>query len=282
MTEIKVGGVPEHFNLPWHHCIENGSFENQKLDVSWTDFPGGTGEMCSALRNDEIDVAVILTEGIIKDITVGNKAKIAQTYIASPLLWGIHVAADSEFSKLSELENRKVAISRKGSGSHLMAYVNAKKMNWNLNNLQFQIVKNIDGAVDALTQNKAQYFMWEQFTTKPLVDKGIFRRIDSCPTPWPCFVIAVRSEFLNYEKNAIERLLKVLNEHTSEFKKIPDIAEELAAKYDQKVEDIKEWLELTQWSQEQLKIEEVNQVQDALSDLNLINKKYKAEDFLWS
>ena len=28
--------------------------------------------------------------------------------------------------------------------------------------------------------------------TKPLVDNGIFRRIADCPTPWPCFVIAVR------------------------------------------------------------------------------------------
>jgi hypothetical protein len=34
------------------------------------------------------------------------------------------------------------------------------------------------------------------FMTKPLVDKGIFRRIGDCPTPWPCFVIAVRDEIL--------------------------------------------------------------------------------------
>jgi hypothetical protein len=38
--------------------------------------------------------------------------------------------------------------------------------------------------------------MWERFMTKPLVDKGIFRRIADCPTPWPCFVIAVRDEVL--------------------------------------------------------------------------------------
>jgi hypothetical protein len=35
------------------------------------------------------------------------------------------------------------------------------------------------------------------------VDKGIFRRIGDCPTPWPCFVIAVR-EIL--EKNILKRL----------------------------------------------------------------------------
>ena len=36
--------------------------------------------------------------------------------------------------------------------------------------------------------------MWEKFTTKPLVDTNTFRHIGDCPSPWPCFVIAVREE----------------------------------------------------------------------------------------
>jgi hypothetical protein len=40
--------------------------------------------------------------------------------------------------------------------------------------------------------------------TKPLVDKGIFRRIGDCPTPWPCFVIAVRDEILEKYPEAIK------------------------------------------------------------------------------
>ena len=27
MKTVKIAGVPEHFNLPWHLCIENGEFE---------------------------------------------------------------------------------------------------------------------------------------------------------------------------------------------------------------------------------------------------------------
>ena len=27
MKTIKIAGVPEHFNLPWHMCIEDGEFE---------------------------------------------------------------------------------------------------------------------------------------------------------------------------------------------------------------------------------------------------------------
>lgn len=280
MKNIRIAGVPEHFNLPWHLCIEEGSFQNEKLNVIWKDFPGGTGVMCEALREGEVDMAIILTEGIIKDIVEGNNARIAQTFIASPLLWGIHVAAKSDFNKLSDLENETAAISRKGSGSHLMAYVNAQNQGWDTNQLKFETVKNIDGAVEALTNNEAQYFMWEQFTTKPLVDNGVFRRIDSCPTPWPCFVIAVRNDFFNHEKNTVEKLLTIINEKTKNFKNIPEIDKILAERYGQKIDDIREWLQLTQWSQEQLSFEEVEQVQEKLMDLNLIGKKVNPENLL--
>ena len=35
----------------------------------------------------ETDIAVILTEGIIKDIAAGNPSKIVQVYVQSPLIW---------------------------------------------------------------------------------------------------------------------------------------------------------------------------------------------------
>ena len=56
LTKIRVGGVPEHFNLPWHLAMENGLFEKEGIEVEWTVFKGGTGQMTKALRNDEIDV----------------------------------------------------------------------------------------------------------------------------------------------------------------------------------------------------------------------------------
>ena len=71
------------------------------------------------------------------------------------------------------------------------------------NDLNFEVIKDLDGAVDGLTNNAADYFMWEKFTTKPLVDDGTFRRIDNCTSPWPCFVIAVRTEFLEQNKDEL-------------------------------------------------------------------------------
>jgi ABC-type nitrate/sulfonate/bicarbonate transport system substrate-binding protein len=273
MKPIKIVGVPEHFNLPWQLCIENGEFEEIGIDLQWTDIPEGTGKMCQMLRNGETDIAVILTEGIVKDIVGGNDCSIVQVYVESPLIWGIHVAANSKYNALADLENTKVAISRYGSGSHLMAYVNAQKQNWNTETLQFEIVNTIDGAVEALTKSTADYFMWERFMTKPLVDKGIFRRVADCPSPWPCFVIAVRNEFLEANKQSIALLLDTINNTTIEFRDIPSIDRTLASKYHQKLEDIQEWLSLTKWSQKPLEEKVLNKIQNQLFDLKIIDKK---------
>lgn len=273
MTTIKIAGVPEHFNLPWHLCIEKGDFKNENIDLQWTDVPEGTGKMCQMLRNGETDIAVILTEGIVKDIVGGNPSKIVQVYVESPLIWGIHVAAKSKYKTLSDLENTKAAISRLGSGSQLMAYVNANNQGWKTDNLQFEIVNTIEGAVEALTKGTADYFMWERFMTKPLVDKGIFRRIADCPTPWPCFVIAVRDEILEEDPKIISKILEIINHQTSDFKNIPDIDETLADTFRQKKEDIQEWLSITEWSQNNLDEEMLNKIQNQLFELGIIDKK---------
>jgi len=273
MKTIKIVGVPEHFNLPWQLCIENEEFEAKNIDLQWTNVPEGTGKMCQMLRDGTADIAVILTEGIVKDIVAGNPSKIVQVYVETPLIWGIHVAANSKYQILADLENTKVAISRLGSGSQLMAFVNANNQGWKTDSLQFEIVNTIDGAVEALTNGSADYFMWERFMTKPLVDKGIFRKIADCPTPWPCFVIAVRDEVLESQPDSVAKILEIINATTEEFKEIPSIDRTLAENFHQKIEDIQEWLSLTEWSQKPLSEKVLNNVQNQLFDLKIIDKK---------
>lgn len=273
MKTVKIVGVPEHFNLPWHLCIENGEFEAENIDLQWKNVPEGTGKMCQMLRSGETDMAVILTEGIVKDITEGNPSKIVQIYVQSPLIWGIHVAAKSNYETVKDLHNTKAAISRIGSGSQLMAYVNANEQGWKTDDLQFEIINTIDGAVQALTNGTADYFMWERFMTKPLVDQGIFRRIGDCPTPWPSFVIVVRDEFLKKNPKVIEKVLEVINKTTQDFAQIPNIDKTLAELFNQKAEDIREWLKLTQWSQKHLNEKAFIKIQNQLFDLGIIDKK---------
>ncbi len=272
MKTIKIAGVPEHFNLPWHLCIENGEFSTAGINLQWTDVPEGTGKMCQMLREGETDIAVVLTEGIVKDIIAGNNSKIVQVYVKSPLIWGIHVVANSQYKTINDLKGTKAAISRYGSGSHLMSIVNAKNNNWDTQNLEFEIVNTINGAVEAITSQKADYFMWERFMTKPLVDNGTFRRVGDCPTPWPCFVIAARNEILETQPHIIEQILEIINTTTEEFKHIPSIDRTLASKYNQKLEDIQEWLSLTQWSQHQLDKKTLDKIQNQLYTLNIIEK----------
>jgi len=280
MKQVKIIGVPEHFNLPWHLAIEEGAFKTRGIALEWEDIPEGTGRMANMLASEDTDLAIILTEGIVKSIAGGNPSKIVQTYIETPLRWGIHVAADSIYKTLANIEHVKVAISRYGSGSHLMAIVNAQDQNWNTNKLSFEVINNLDGAVKALSEGLEAYFMWERFTTKPLVDQGIFRRLADCPTPWPCFVIAATDRFIRERSGLLKHILEIINLYTYEFKMIPSIDRTIANTYNQQLEDIQEWLSLTRWSGEQLTVESLEQVQERLRSLNLIDRIGKAADFL--
>lgn len=282
MKTIKIGGVPEHFNLPWYLTLRDKSYHEDGINLRWHDYFGGTGQMCKALRDKEIDLAVILTEGIIRDIINGNQCKIVQVYTKSPLIWGIHVANNSNYTCIDDLKGTKAAISRFGSGSHLMAYVNAQENNWDTEkDLDFEVVKNLDGALQGLPNGIGDYFMWEKFTTKPYVDNGTFRLIDHCPTPWPCFVIAVRNELLENEPEIISAILKTINNTTIEFKEIPSIDTMIANRYNQKLEDVQEWLSLTEWSQENISIATIDKIQNKLLELDIIPHKIAYTDLVY-
>ncbi|GGW63989.1 ABC-type nitrate/sulfonate/bicarbonate transport system substrate-binding protein [Winogradskyella epiphytica] len=282
MKQVNIGGVPEHFNLGWYLALKNGEFKDENINLRWHDYHGGTGAMSKALRSGEIDMAVILTEGIVKDIIEGNPSKIVQTFVETPLIWGIHVAAHSNFKSIKDLKGTKAAISRYGSGSHLMAYINAKNNDWDLDkDLHFEVIKNLDGAVEGLTEGKADYFMWEKFMTKPLVDKGTFRRIGNCPSPWPCFVIAVRQEFIDNNKAELKTILDIINQTTSDFKSIPSIDKTIANRYEQELEDVREWLSLTEWSQDVMDEKTIQNVQNQLYYLNIIPKKVNYSNLIY-
>lgn len=280
MTKLKIGGVPEHFNLPWHLCITNGDFEKNKIDVSWTDFHGGTGEMSEALKNGEVDIAVMLTEGCIKEICAGSPFKIIQAYVKSPLLWGIHVHSDSDFHKIEDLKNKTAAISRFGSGSHLMTYVHAQNHGWNTEHLNFEITQNLTGAKESLTEGTSDYFLWEHFTTKPFVDDGIFRRLGDEPTPWPCFVIVTTESFLKTNSELVSALLEPLNQKSRTIKSFQNIEERISERYNLRTKDVRNWLSITEWSQHQISEKDVQQTQKRLKDLNLIQQEKPYSEFI--
>ena len=281
MLNLKVGGVPEHFNYPWYITLKNKEYTKKGINLRWTDYPGGTGQMCKALRSGDVDIAIVLTEGIIKDIINGNPSKITQVFVKSPLIWGIHVGAKSKFKTIKDLEHATVAISRFGSGSHLMAIVNAYNNGWNIDKLKFKVVGNLQGGIDALTNGDADYFMWEHFTTKPLVDNGTFRRLGDCPTPWPCFVVAVRNEILENHPEKVKEVLDIINNCTNDFKNIDNIDKTLSVRYEQQLDDIKKWLSITEWNAgKPITKNLITRIQNKMVGFNVIEEKKNSGDLI--
>jgi ABC-type nitrate/sulfonate/bicarbonate transport system substrate-binding protein len=48
-TTIRVGGVPEHFNYPWHLAQELGLFAKRGVQVEWVEQKEGTGQMIKSV-----------------------------------------------------------------------------------------------------------------------------------------------------------------------------------------------------------------------------------------
>ena len=86
-------------------------------------------------------------------------------------------------------------------------------------------------------------------------------------------MIAVRDEVLKKHPNTIAQILEIINIKTQSFKEIEGIDAVLAQKYHQKIEDIQEWLSITEWSQSALSKEMLNKIQNQLFDLKIIDKK---------
>ena len=247
-TKIRLGGVPEHFNLPIHLAIENGEFEDKGIDASWTDYDGGTGQMTKALRNDEVDLCVLLTEGIIADIIKGNPSKLISVYVTTPLCWGVHTGYNNPLKLYDDVFEKKIAISRFGSGSHLMPIVDAYSKSKKINDDQFVIINNLSNAIDKLASEEVDVFYWEKFTTHPYVEKSILRRIGEFYTPWPCFVIAATDKIIDANPELVKQCLSVIHQSCDKFMQDDKSINLVSERYNLDESDVHKWFDSTEWA----------------------------------
>lgn len=244
--KIRCGGVPEHFNYPFHVATEQGYFAAEGIELEWTDYKGGTGAMCQDLRADIIDVATLLTEGAIADIAINNSARIDRVYVVSPLIWGIHTGATSMHTDPNAAGPIKYAVSRMGSGSHLMALVDRMQRGLSLADASWQLIQNLDGARVSLQKNESDYFLWEKNMTAPYVYNGELRRIGECPTPWPSVVITISNAALDRIKN-LDGMYRALQKAVLFIQALPDPAQTIASVYDIKIKDAQDWYNRIVW-----------------------------------
>ncbi len=245
---LRIGGVPEHFNLPWRLALENGVFDALDVDVTFVDYPGGTGAMAEALARDELDLALMLTEGAVLDIVSGSSNRLVKVYVDSALTWGIHVAANGSVGSVADMRNRRVAISRYGSGSHLIAIVDALERGLDVQSMEFVVVDNLDGARAALAAGTADVFLWEKHMTQPLVDSGEFRRIGEREVPWPAFVASVRDECTADYADTFRHILSLAYTAAAELADRADAPNLIADRYGIAIADATEWLTRVSWS----------------------------------
>jgi len=282
MKKISITGVPEHFNFPWLQVIEKQPFLNDGILLEWKEEPKGSGAMNKSLREGGTDIAVVLTESFVKDKIEGNPALIIGYHVESPLVWGIHGSRKSEIEDISQLGHGEFVISRYGSGSHLMAFLLAKREGWELKNLDFEVVGDIDGAKEALQDEIHKLFLWEKYTTKPLVDNGFFKRIGEIPTPWPCFVIVATPRILEEHSEIVGRLREMIYNQSLENIKNPEFPHLLTEKYKINIDDIKSWLSQTKWAKDgRISKKTLNETMGILKDLNLIQKSVEPEELVF-
>ena len=281
-STIRIGGVPEHFNLPIHLANEGGQFKNRGIHIEWITFRGGTGQMTRALRDNEIDVCILLTEGIIADIIRGNPSKIISEYVSTPLTWGIHTGMANKLQYYKDIFDKNYAISRFGSGSHLMAIVDADSKGKSIDKHQFKVIKNLDGALESLGQLSTDVFYWEKYTTKPYVDAGKLRRVGEYKTPWPCFVIAATDNILKTQPDNIIRLLRTIHDSCDDFMKNENAIAMVSQRYGQKIKDVERWYHSTEWAiHGWVSDKMIKSVIYHLRMANIINHKQLIPELIW-
>lgn len=281
VKKITITGVPEHFNFPWLETIKSQPFQKEGIVLEWINEPRGSGAMNKALREGSTDIAIVLTESFVKDRIEGNGAKIIGIHVATPLIWGIHTSALSPVNSLNELSDSPFLISRLGSGSHLMAYVLADREVWQMDESKFEIIENLEGAKKAFQSPEKKAFLWEKYTTKPLVDKGLFIRVGEVPTPWPCFVIAATERIRKEAPEIIQKLTRLVYQKSKSLMLNHEETQSVLSKtYGIKEEDINEWLTQTKWQVDCSVIKnDLTKTMEILKGLRLI-KKTVAEEYL--
>lgn len=240
--------------------------------------------MGEALDAGELDVAMLLTEGAAAGIANGGRYRILGAYTRSPLIWGIHVPAQArELRSVEDIRGARYAISRYGSGSHLMSFAHARARSWPTDALEFVVVGDLAGAVRAFAERRAEVFLWEKFMTKPLVESGQFRRVGEFVAPWPAFVICVADRAWETRRKAIIELVELALERALAVVSDPDSARRIAERYGLAREDVVAWLGTTHWAGRiETDPEQLDEVLRVLGALDLVPSGVTSEALLVS
>lgn len=187
--------------------------------------------MITSYKEDKIDVAIGLTEGFINgSATTPGLYKLIGTYVSSPLCWAISAGRESKTTDVSQLRGSRCGVSRIGSGSYVMSFVLADKMNWLARPsspsadqsarpapssstdttqqqvtregeapFEFKVLDTFKGLREGVNSGTADFFMWEKFTTRRYASE--LANVGEIYTPWPSWVVTCSSRILDASRD---------------------------------------------------------------------------------
>ncbi|KAK5133883.1 hypothetical protein LTR08_007112 [Meristemomyces frigidus] len=262
--KLRIGYVPEHFSTPIAFAQKHFA-----LDAELISEPLGTGALASRLKTSDeayrIDVAIGLTEGFVADLgkthAAGDQAGygIVGTYVESPLCWAISTGAErDDVQSVEGLRGKKVGVSRIGSGSYVMSYVLADQQGWlsasssaPAEQAPFGVEQIGDFAAlrAAVRGGKADFFMWEHFTTKHYWDSGELKRIGEIYTPWPSWMVCARASASADGKLAV--MAAKINQGVRWFREHPrEAVEHITKTMRYSREDAEAWMETVRFAED--------------------------------
>lgn len=237
--------------------------------------------MLQALAAEQIDVAFLLTESALLARSKGIPIEIVSVFVESPLLWGVFTGARGKIESLEQ--GQTYAISRFNSGSHLMAIMEAEMRGKKIEEKDWRLVSDLEGARRALADGEADLFFWEKWTTSPLVESGEFRMISVFPSPWPAFVLCARSAFM--EDSGIRKKLKddyqsVCSLAADLKMRNADSVREIAEFYGISNDKISEWLAHVSWNSGKAKTgESIYAAEKKLIEAGIISPEIPYQEF---
>lgn len=250
LLPLRITGVPEPYNLPWRLGIERRAFLRAGVDLQWTDVGEGTGRMCRMLAAGETDLAVLVTEGAVRDIANGGEERIIGTWVESPLTWGVHVPGNSSVHSVDDLGDARYLVSRMNSGSHVMGTLHAQRQGRATTAADFEVVNDLNGALARMADGRPCAFLWDTFVTAKHVASGAMRVVDEYRPDWPAFVVVARSELVERHPKAIATAMKIVRDQASGFAVGKSAAQVIAARYGADALQAAAWLQRVSWSRD--------------------------------
>ena len=158
-----------------------------------------------------------------------------------------------------------------------------KNLGVNSGDLKFNTIQHLKGAIEDLSVNPNQLFLWEKFTTKPYVSAGQFKIVDEIATPWPAFSVIASNDLLKKNTEALKTILKIVQQEATELAANPKNTIELIAnEYKLSLADTKEWFNTLKWSTStQADLSALDFVAIILDELELTDKRALLKDFYY-